>query len=312
MGVGKSWSDEFDIKISPHPNPLSRFFLWEREGTIERFLNVAIKLITSPSNPVIKDLKALEMRKRRKETGLFLVEGLRSVIEGMELGATLKYLAFHQSTAEKTDLQNCIAYCETCKGMAMEVTSEILAKLSHKDNPQSVIGVFEQRFHSLKYVAPQTSTCWVVLEQVRDPGNLGTIIRTVDAVGADGVILVGACCDPYSVEAVRATMGSLFSVPIVLTTQEEFIAWRAGWTGDVIGTTLQTSVDFREVTPKKPILLMMGNEQAGLSEALRQIATHCIRLPMNGRADSLNLSVATGIALYALLEPVHNLSKAEK
>lgn len=261
------------------------------------------KLISSPSNPIIKDIKALEMRKRRKETGLFIVEGLRSVIEGVELGATLKYIAFHAESAEKPELQKCVEYCEKCKGLAMEVTSEILAKLSHKDNPQSVIGVFEQRLSSLKYVDPQKSKCWVVLEQVRDPGNLGTILRTVDAIGADGVILVDQCCDPYSVEAVRATMGSVFSVAIVQTTRDDFIAWRKGWAGDVIGTTLQTSVDFREVTPKAPILLLMGNEQMGLSDALRETTTTCIRLPMNGRADSLNLSVATGIALYAMLEP---------
>jgi TrmH family RNA methyltransferase len=262
-----------------------------------------IKVITSPSNPIIKDIKALEMRKRRKETGLFLVEGLRSVIEGVELGAVLKYLVFHQSIAEKPELQKCLKNCDDNKGLALEVTSEILSKLSHKDNPQSVIGVFEQRFKSLKTVSHDQSNCWVVLEQIRDPGNLGTIIRTIDAIGANGVILIDQCCDPYSVECVRATMGSLFSVPIVQTTQEDFTLWRKGWAGDVIGTTLQTSVDFREVKPKKPILLVMGNEQAGLSDALRGVCTTCIRLPMNGRADSLNLSVATGISLYALLEP---------
>lgn len=243
------------------------------------------------------------MRKRRKETGQFIVEGLRSVIEGVELGAVLKYIAFHAESADKPELQKCVEYCEKCKGFAMEVTSEILAKLSHKDNPQSVIGVFEQRLSSLKYVDPAKSKCWVVLEQIRDPGNLGTILRTVDAIGADGVILVEQCCDPYSVEAVRATMGSIFSTTIVQTTRDDFIEWRKAWPGDVIGTTLQTSVDFREVTPKGPLLLLMGNEQMGLSDSLREITTSCIRLPMNGRADSLNLSVATGIALYAMLEP---------
>lgn len=264
---------------------------------------MSVKLISSPSNPVIKDIKALEMRKRRKETGLFIVEGLRSVIEGVELGAVLKYIAFHASTADKPELQKCVEHCEKSKGMAMEVTSEILAKLSHKDNPQSVIGVFEQRFQSLKYVDPKKAKCWVVLEQVRDPGNLGTILRTIDAIGADGVILVEQCCDPYSLEAVRATMGSLFSVPIVQTTRDDFIAWTKSWPGDIIGTTLQTSVDFREVSPKAPMLILMGNEQMGLSDALREVTTSCIRLPMNGRADSLNLSVATGIVLYAMLEP---------
>lgn len=264
---------------------------------------MTVKLITSPSNPIVKDIKALEMRKRRKETGLFLVEGLRSVIEGVELGAVLKYIAYHSDIKDKDDVKRCVSYCEKHKGLALEVNSDVLEKISRKDNPQSVIGVFEQRLSGLSAIDTKESKCWVVLEQVRDPGNLGTIMRTIDAVGADGVILVDQCCDPYSVEAVRATMGSLFSVPIVQTTKDEFIKWRKNWSGDVIGTTLQTSVDFREVTPKQPLLLMMGNEQAGLSDDLREIATRCIRLPMNGRADSLNLSVATGICLYALLEP---------
>ncbi|HNQ91722.1 MAG TPA: RNA methyltransferase [Alphaproteobacteria bacterium] len=262
------------------------------------------KLITSPSNPIIKDIKSLDQRKRRKETGLFLVEGLRSVIEGMELGASLKYIAYHTDSKEKEDIKRCVSYCNNCGGLALEVNDLVLEKISRKDNPQSVIGVFEQKFHKLSEINKNdTNRSYIVLEQVRDPGNLGTIIRTIDAVGADGVILIDQCCDPYSVECIRATMGSTFSVPIFTATLDEFKSWAKDWTGDIIGTTLQSSIDFREVTPKKPLLLMMGNEQAGLSEDLRGIATTCIRLPMNGRADSLNLSVATGICLYALLEP---------
>lgn len=264
---------------------------------------MAAKFISSPSNPIIKDIKALEMRKRRKETGQFLVEGLRSVIEGVDLGWNLKYIAYHIDTKEKEDVIRCVSYCENKGGLALEVTTDVLEKISRKDNPQSVIGVFEQRILSPENIKYDTKRCYVVLEQVRDPGNLGTIIRTVDAIGADGVILVDQCCDPFSVEAVRATMGSLFNVPLYQLSGAEFIKWAAGWGGDIIATTLQDSVDFRTVTPRGPILLMMGNEQAGLSEDLRKIATHCICLPMNGRADSLNLAVATGISLYALLEP---------
>lgn len=261
------------------------------------------KIITSPSNPIIKDIKALDMRKRRKETGLFLVEGLRSVIEGMECKRSLAYVVYNADMRDKDDIKRVVDYCESCKGLALEVNEDVLEKISRKDNPQSVIGVFKQVVGTLADIKPDATSCWVVLEQVRDPGNLGTIIRTVDGVGANGVILVDQCCDPFSVEAVRATMGSVFAVPVIQTTRDEFIKWRAHWTGDVIGTTLQSSVDFREVTPRKPLLLLMGNEQAGLSEELRAITTSCIRLPMNGRADSLNLSVATGITLYAMLEP---------
>lgn len=261
------------------------------------------KLITSPSNPIIKDIKALEMRKRRKETGQFLVEGLRSVIEGVELGWSLKTVVYHADTKEKEDVIRCVSYCESAGGWAIEANTEVLEKISRKDNPQLVIGVFEQKITPLARAKYATARCFVLLEQVRDPGNLGTIIRTIDAIGADGIILIDKCCDPFSVEAIRATMGSVFSVPIFQASRDEFLEWVKVWRGDIIGTTLQSSVDFREVTPKSPVLLMMGNEQAGLSEELRRIATHCIRLPMNGRADSLNLSVATGIALYALLEP---------
>lgn len=146
----------------------------------------------------------------------------------------------------------------------------MLEKISRKDNPQSVIGVFEQKFHKLVDINKTINRCHVVLEQIRDPGNLGTIIRTIDAVGADGVILIDQCCDPYSVECIRATMGSTFSVPIFTASLDEFKDWAKDWKGSIIGTTLQSSVDFREVTPKKPLLLMMGNEQAGLSEDLRQ------------------------------------------
>lgn len=261
------------------------------------------KFISSPSNPIIKDIKALEMRKRRKETGQFLVEGLRSVIEGVDLSWNLKYIAYHTDIKEKEDVIRCVSYCENKGGLALEVTTDVLEKISRKDNPQSVIGVFEQRILPLKNLKYDTARCYVVLEQVRDPGNLGTIIRTVDAIGADGVILVEQCCDPFSVEAIRATMGSVFNVPLYQLSRAEFTEWAGKWTGDIIGTTLQSSVDFREVVPKLPLLLLMGNEQAGLSDELRNITTQCIRLPMNGRADSLNLAVATGISLYALLEP---------
>jgi TrmH family RNA methyltransferase len=261
------------------------------------------KIITSPSNPLIKDIKALEMRKRRKETGLFMAEGLRTLIEGIELGADLRYFVYLDDMKDRPDIVRVRDYCAAQSGESLEVSQNILEKLSHKDNPQSVIGVFRQKFLPLEQVFPQASKCWVVLEQIRDPGNLGTIIRTVDSVGADGVILVDNCCDPYSVEAVRATMGSIFHVPIVVTSLTDFTNWAGNWTGSIVGTTLQSSVDFREVVYTSPLLLVMGNEQAGLSEEMRGVCHQNVRLPMNGRADSLNLSIATGVMLYAMLEP---------
>jgi len=134
---------------------------------------------------------------------------------------------------------------------------------------------------------------------VRDPGNLGTIVRTADAAGCGGVILVGDCCDPYSVEAVRATMGSIFAVPLYKATVAEFLAWRAGWPGSVVGTLLTATVDHRSARYESPTLILMGNEQAGLPPELADACDVNVKIPMRGRADSLNLSVATGIMIYA-------------
>ena len=168
-----------------------------------------------------------------------------------------------------------------------------------RDNPQTVIAVFPQVFGDLDALEPDAATCWVALQAVRDPGNLGTIVRTADAAGCGGVILVGDCCDPYSVEAVRATMGSIFAVPLYQATVAAFIAWRARWTGAVVGTLLSATTDYRQADYRRPTLILMGNEQAGLPPELAAICDVAVKIPMRGRADSLNLSVATGIMIYA-------------
>jgi TrmH family RNA methyltransferase len=139
----------------------------------------------------------------------------------------------------------------------------------------------------------------VALEAVRDPGNLGTIVRTADAAGCGAVILVGDCCDPFSVEAVRATMGSVFAVKIARASVPEFLAWRSDWPGSVVGTLLTATTDFRAAAYARPSLILMGNEQAGLTPALAAACDVTVKIPMRGRADSLNLAVATRIMIYA-------------
>jgi TrmH family RNA methyltransferase len=141
----------------------------------------------------------------------------------------------------------------------------------------------------------------VALDRVRDPGNLGTIIRTIDAAGAKGVILVGDCTDPFSLETVRATMGSIFSVPVAKASVEAFLGWRRGFPGLVAGTHLKGAVDYRSVDfTGRPALLLMGNEQQGLPDDLAAACDRLLRIPQAGRADSLNLAVATGVMLFEI------------
>jgi len=257
------------------------------------------KAVTSLTNPTVKSVRALHMRKEREETGLFLAEGLKVITEGVELGRAPKMLLYGPDSDHPL-LHSAIAATKAAGGEVIEVTRDILEKVSRRENPQAVVAVFEQAFTPLTEVAPQSARCWVALQAVRDPGNLGTIVRTADAAGCGGVILVGDCCDPYSVEAVRATMGSIFAVPLARASVAEFIAWRGGWPGSVVGTLLTATTDYRAAKYQSPTLILMGNEQQGLPPELAAVCDVNVKIPMRGRADSLNLSVARGIMIYAV------------
>jgi TrmH family RNA methyltransferase len=257
------------------------------------------RAVTSLTNPTVKAVRALHLRKARDETGLFVAEGLKAVTEGIETGHAPRILMYGADAADHPLLKRAVGATLSRNGEVVEVTKEILAKVSRRDNPQAVVGVFEQVFRPLSVLEPQAARVWVALHRVRDPGNLGTIVRTADAAGCGGVILVGECCDPYSVEAVRATMGSIFATPLIKASEPEFTAWRNGWPGSVVGTLLSAETDHRQADYARPTLILMGNEQQGLPPEMAALCDVNVKIPMRGRADSLNLSVATGIMIYA-------------
>ncbi|MCR5875482.1 RNA methyltransferase [Phenylobacterium sp. J426] len=257
------------------------------------------RTVTSLSNPTVKAVRALHLRKDRDETGLFLAEGLKHVTEGVELGHAPKILMHGPEAADHPLLKKAAQATRAAGGEVIEVNHDILAKVSKRDNPQAVVGVFPQVFRPLAQIDPGAAACVVALHRVRDPGNLGTIVRTADAAGCGAVILVGECCDPYSVEAVRATMGSIFAVPLSRATEAEFAAWRPSWPGSVVGTLLSATQSHATADYRKPALILMGNEQQGLTPEMAALPDLNVKIPMRGRADSLNLSVATGIMIYA-------------
>lgn len=259
----------------------------------------SVREITSLSNATVKMVRSLHLRKDREASGLFLAEGLKIAIEAMQMGFAPRVLMFGPDAAAHPLLQKLTQHTFEHGGEVVQVTRNILEKVSRRDNPQMVVAVFDQVYRDLMSLQPDTATCWVALQAVRDPGNLGTIVRTADAAGCGGVILVGDCCDAFSVEAVRATMGSIFATRIFRATMPEFIAWRAAWPGAVIGTLLSATDDFRNAPYRAPNLILMGNEQQGLPPELAELCDVNVKIPMRGRADSLNLSVATGVMIYA-------------
>ncbi|KAB2920575.1 MAG: RNA methyltransferase [Hyphomicrobiaceae bacterium] len=257
--------------------------------------------VTSLQNERVKFIRSLEMRKVRRETGLFVAEGASVLIAARDAGWKPQTLAFLAGSASSGIAKQLLRWAEGAGAECLEVSQAVLAKLAAKENPQTVLAVFAQRW--VAEPEPERvadDAVWLALESVRDPGNLGTIIRTADAVGASGVVLIGASCDPYSREAVRATMGSVFSVPLVRMEASGFLAWLPRWRGDVVGTHLSAQEDFRAGDYRAPTLLLMGSEGPGLSESLARGCTRLVKIPMAGRLDSLNLAVATALVLYEI------------
>jgi TrmH family RNA methyltransferase len=251
--------------------------------------------ISSAANPLIKTLKSLHAKKGRTETGLFLAEGARLAMEAAELGVWPEILLFSRAARERKQVSALIEEAERQRVRVIETTETILAQVSKRDNPQTVIGAYKQRLAALDELAGDTV---IALEGVRDPGNLGTILRTADSTGAGGVILVGDACDPFSVEAVRASMGSLFAMKLARASFADLVAYKTRRGAAMIGASLK-GVDWApdDPAPTRSIVLM-GNEQSGLPEEMEAACDLLVKLPMRGRADSLNLAIASGVMLY--------------
>ncbi|RLQ86885.1 TrmH family RNA methyltransferase [Notoacmeibacter ruber] len=259
-----------------------------------------VKEITALSNPTIKAIRGLDRKRNREAEKSFLAEGQKLVIDALDLGWQVKTLIYAKNARDHSGLADLAAKVIARGGDVLEVSEKVLGAITRRDNPQMVVGVFGTRWADARKLKHAPDSVFVVLDRVRDPGNLGTILRTADAVGASGIILVGDCVDPFSIEAVRATMGSLFAVPIARMTEDEFLAFRREWPGQLVGTHLEGSVDYRTIAwPQTgPLLLLMGNESQGLPDTLAESCDALARIPQTGRADSLNLAVATGLMLF--------------
>lgn len=251
--------------------------------------------ITSAANPLIKMLKALHAKKGRAETGLFLAEGARLALEAADLGAWPDILLFSPPALDRAPVRKLIDAAEARRVRLIETSEAILAQIAKRDNPQTVIGAYRQRLSPLNALEGEML---VALDGVRDPGNLGTIIRTADSVGAAGVILIGETCDPFSVEAIRATMGSIFAMPLARASLDELVGYKRARNAALIGASLKGGPMAADEALPERVIVFMGNEQSGLNAEMEQACDSLVKLPMRGRADSLNLAVATAVMLY--------------
>lgn len=259
------------------------------------------RTITGFSNPLVKFLRSLRDKKHRKREKRFLAEGLRLLTDARECGMLPEMLVMAIGRDPHPLLDALEAAVTAAGGEIVEMDVDILAKVTGKDNPQAVAGVFSEFDTRLANLDRAASPIWLVAQALRDPGNLGTMLRTGDAVGAGGLILLDDCADPFSVEAVRASMGAIFTQKIAIARWDEFHDWLRGGDGQLVAASLRDPTDYREAPYASPCFLMVGNESQGLPADYEQACDLRVTIPMLGRADSLNAAVAGAVLAYEAL-----------
>ncbi len=241
--------------------------------------------ISSTQNPTIKLIRSLDDKKARREAGLFVVEGLVMLERAEELGWIPDYLIATKPLHLFDGMKPFI------------VTEKLMSELSAQNNPHDVLAAFSQRWQP----HPTKAGNWLALEEIRDPGNLGTIIRTADAIAVAGLILVGDCCDPYAPECVRATTGSIFGITLTKMPTASFVDFAKAWPGDSVATRMDAKQDYRR-DYMAPTLFVMGSEARGLSDSISSACNQKVRIPMKHGVESLNVATATALMLYQTLK----------
>lgn len=257
--------------------------------------------ITGFSNPTVKAIRSLREKKHRKAAGKFLAEGLRLLTDARTSGRVPELLVLSTARDPHPLLAELEQAVIATGGEVLETTPDILTKITGKDNPQGVAGVFAEFDTTLAALDRDRAPIWLVAQALRDPGNLGTMLRTGDAIGAGGLILIDDCADPFGIEAVRASMGAVFTQAIAQARWEEFEPWLRAAPGQLVAASLRDAQPYRSAPYAAPCFVMVGNESRGLPEDYERACDLRVIMPMKGRADSLNAAVAAAVLGYEVL-----------
>ncbi len=252
----------------------------------------------------MKRVRELRQRKARQRTGLFVAEGIRLAGEAAECGAPIELCIVAPELLTSSYGQEVVAGIAARGTPVLEVTTQVFRTLSSREGPQGIAVVVRQHWTPLTEIVPGDELCRVVLDSAQDPGNIGSILRTSDAVGSAGIILVGDWADPFDPVAVRGSMGAVLSQQCTHTTWEDLAGWKAKNGVEFVGASDSAALNYRAATYSRPVVLVMGSERVGLDPRGIELCDAMVSIPMLGRSDSLNLAVATGLLLYELLYQV--------
>jgi len=256
-------------------------------------------MISSFSNPKIKFIKKLRNKKYRDESNLFYIEGPRIISEAFSNNWSFNQVFYSEALIKDDFTRDLLNTLQNENFDCIEVDKQVFESFSVKDGPKGIAAVVEQNAFQMQQVLTNPGL-WVALDRVQDPGNLGSIFRTLDAVGGKGIILIDHCTDPYDISSVRGSMGSLFSLQIIRISSEAFTEFTIENKPIIIGTSDKATIDYQSITYQLDMILLMGSEREGLSQDLTNLCDKLISIPMVGKNDSLNLAVATSICLYEI------------
>lgn len=259
-------------------------------------------MITSNSNQLIKSIRKLADKKYRALSGLALIEGTKLVLDAIEQQAVIEKLLISGSFERSNKGFFVLSKIAERQIEPTLVSDQVFKSITSKENPQGIAAVVRQTWLDFETFRNQFSGLWVALWEIADPGNLGSIMRTVDAVNTKGIILVENCTDPYDPGAIRASMGAIFSNKLVKCGLPEFIEWVETNKITVIGTSDAANTYYRDVIYPEDMVLVMGSERQGMPGALLKACKRVVSIPMNGISDSLNIAVATAIILYEVFD----------
>lgn len=260
-------------------------------------------LITSLSNPLIKKARSLHQKKTRNETGQFLVEGIHHVGEAIEAGWNVESILYAPELLTSNFARDLVSRHSS---ESQPVSEQVMESLAGKENPQGILAIVHQKKTEFSELNALKNS--VALVSPQDPGNVGTILRTLDAVGADALFLLDSeektsgSVELYHPTVIRASMGTIFWKPVVRASFNDFIQWSRKGGYQLIGTSSRGDVDYQTLIPHPPWVVVLGNEQKGLSPEQLMACDVTVSMPMKGRVSSLNLAVAAGVLLYQFSE----------
>lgn len=258
----------------------------------------ATDVITSAASPLVKRIRSLADRRHRRRDGHFVVEGVQPVWRAVEAGWTVDTLAVVPEHLPES-AASMVAEQRTRGVRVVELGAELAGRLSDRDRPPGLFAVVAARTTALDELTIGPDAVFLALYEVGNPGNLGTVVRTADAAGAAGVILVGDCADPYAPAAVKASMGSLFAVPVAAVPDAAaFLRWARIGEVSVLATSGTAERAHWSTEYRPPLAVWLGSEGEGLPEELIARADRALRIPMVGTAESLNLAVAAALVVY--------------